>query len=195
MLRSSPLSIKLKARYQRGALVKNSTLKWELVGIVFIVVIGGALHFVFDLSGGWHPLALIAAVNESVWEHLKLGFWPAMVYFFIEHRYINKSSNNFLFAKAIGIFLIPVTITVLFYTYTAIIKDILAADLIIFVMAVVIGQLTSYKMLKVSPLPSWVNRLGLVLLILLTIAFGTLTYYAPQLPVFRDPISGGYGIQ
>jgi hypothetical protein len=170
-------------------------LKFELVGIVFIIVLGGALHFAFDLSGEWRPLALIAAVNESVWEHLKLGFWPALIYFLIEYRYIRKSSSNFLFAKAIGILLIPVTITVLFYAYTAFVEDMLVVDLIIFVVAVVVGQLTSYKMLTVSPLPSWVNSLGMALMILLAIAFGTLTYYAPQLPMFRDPISGGYGIQ
>jgi len=170
-------------------------LKWELVGIVFIVIIGGALHFAFDLSGEWLPLALIAAVNESVWEHLKLGFWPALIYFLIEYRYIRKSSSNFIFAKAIGILLIPVAITILFYAYTAFVEDMLAVDLAIFVVSVVVGQLTSYKILTVSPLPVWVNRLGMVLMIFLTIAFGTLTYYAPRLPIFRDPISGGYGIQ
>jgi len=170
-------------------------LKWELVGIVFIVIIGGALHFAFDLSGEWLPLALIAAVNESVWEHLKLGFWPALIYFLTEYRYIRKSSSNFIFAKAIGILLIPVAITILFYAYTAFVEDMLAVDLAIFVVSVVVGQLTSYKILTVSPLPVWVNRLGMVLMIFLTIAFGTLTYYAPRLPIFRDPISGGYGIQ
>ena len=64
---------------------------------------GGALHFVLDLSGGWRPLALIAAVNESTWEHLKIGFWPALIYFLIEYRYVKKSGDNLLFAKAIGI--------------------------------------------------------------------------------------------
>ncbi len=100
---------------------------------------------------------------------MKLGFWPAIVYFLVEYRYINKSGNNFLFAKAIGILLIPVAIIVLFYSYTAFLEDMLAADLIIFVMAIVIGQLTSYKMLTVSPLASWLNKLGIGLLILLVI--------------------------
>lgn len=174
--------------------MQKSILRWELIGIAFIIIVGGALHFVFDLSGGWRPLALIAAVNESVWEHLKLGFWPALIYFLIEYRYIRRLTDNLLFAKAIGIFLIPLTIVVLFYAYTAFIEDILVADLAIFVLAVVIGQLTSYKILTLSPLPSWLNKLGLALLILLTLAFSTLTYYAPQWPIFRDPISGGYGI-
>ena len=37
--------------------MKKYTLKWELVGAVFIVIIGGVLHFVFDFSGDWRPLA------------------------------------------------------------------------------------------------------------------------------------------
>ena len=169
-------------------------LKWELLGIVFIVITGSALHFVFDLSGGWRPLAIIAAVNESVWEHLKLGFWPALIYALIEYRYIKKISNNFVFAKGIGIMLIPVAIVVLFYGYTAFTGHILAVDIAIFVVAVVIGQMTSYKILTATALPSWTNRLGIVLLIIMLIAFATLTYYPPQLPIFRDSLTGGYGI-
>jgi hypothetical protein len=174
--------------------IKKAALKWELIGIAFIVLLGGMLHFVFGWSGEWRPLALIAAVNESVWEHLKLGFWPALFYFIVECKYIRKSTNNLFIAKAISIYLIPVTITVLFYLYTAFVEDMLVADLIIFVLAIIIGQLVSYKILTARPLPAWTSRLGLLLLVFLTLAFGTLTYYPPQLPIFRDPISGRYGI-
>ena len=174
--------------------MKKSIRRWEITGIVFIVIAGGALHFVFDLSGGWRPLAVVAAVNESVWEHLKLGFWPALIYFFIEYRFIMKS-KNIMFAKASGILLIPVTITVLFYLYTGFIEDMLAIDLIIFVLAVVIGQLVSYRILVLRALPSWLNKLGMIILILLVVAFSTLTYFAPELPIFEDPVGGGYGLQ
>lgn len=170
-------------------------LKWELWGIVFIVIIGSAFHFVFELAGGWRPLAIIAAVNESVWEHLKLGFWPALIYGLMEYRRINKLSSNFMFAKAIGILLIPVAITVLFYGYTAFTSHILAVDIAIFVVAVVLGQLTSYKILTAAPLPTWTKKLGIVVLLLLLIAFATLTYYPPRLPIFQNPLTGGYGIQ
>ena len=51
-------------------------IRWELIGAVFIVLAGSALHFVFAWTGGWRPVALVAAVNESIWEHLKLAFWP-----------------------------------------------------------------------------------------------------------------------
>ncbi len=175
--------------------MKKSILRWEFTGIVFIVLAGGLLHFVFELSGEWRPIAIIAAVNESVWEHLKLAFWPALIYFIIEMFYIRKSSNNFYFAKALGILLMPVTIAVLFYVYTAFMEDMLAIDLIIFVIAVIIGQMTSYKLIKMRALPPCLDSLGITLLLLMTIAFSTLTYFAPGMAIFKDPVSGGYGIQ
>lgn len=169
-------------------------LKWELWGIVFIVFVGSALHFVFEIFGGWPPLAIIAAVNESVWEHLKLGFWPAVIFALIESRFIKKVNNNFMFAKAIGILLIPVTIAVLFYGYTAFTDHILAVDITIFVVAAVLGQMTSYKILTAPALPSYTRTLGIVLMIIMLIAFATFTYYPPELPLFQDSLTGGYGI-
>jgi hypothetical protein len=174
--------------------MKNQILKWEIIGIIFIVLAGGLLHFVFEWAGGWRPLAVIAAVNESTWEHLKLAFWPALIWFLIEIFYISKTSNNFYFAKAVGILMMPVSITVLFYAYTAFTEDMLAIDLTIFVVAVIIGQVVSYKLLRIKPLPDCLNVIGITLLFLMTIAFGTLTYYAPETIIFKDPVSGGYGI-
>ena len=174
--------------------MKAITLKWELAGIIFIIILGGLLHFVFDWSGQWRPLALIAAVNESVWEHLKLGFWPALVYALVEYRYFGRLASNFLVAKTVGICLIPITIVVLFYSYTAVMEDTLVADLLIFVLAVVIGQLTAYRLLLLQPFPGRYHILALVAMVCLIAAFGLLTFYPPRLPLFRDPVGGGYGI-
>jgi hypothetical protein len=55
----------------------KSVLLFELVGIVFIIFLGSALHFTFEWSGNQPAVGIFSAVNESVWEHLKLAFWPA----------------------------------------------------------------------------------------------------------------------
>jgi hypothetical protein len=175
--------------------MKKSILRWELGGIAFIVVVGTVLHFAFEWSGYAIPIAPIAAVNESVWEHLKLGFWPALVYAALEYSRFGKSANNFHFAKTIGIYVIPITIVVLFYAYTAILgHDLLIADILIFVVAIVVGQIVSYKLLMVSPLPKRLNRFAPIALAVLGILFVLFTFYPPHLPLFKDPVSGGYGI-
>ena len=46
---------------------------------------GAALHFAYD----WCPVPLVslfAPVNESVWEHLKLFFWPVLAAAFVLTR-------------------------------------------------------------------------------------------------------------
>ncbi|MCJ7665514.1 MAG: DUF6512 family protein, partial [Actinobacteria bacterium] len=58
---------------------RKKLLTWEMLGILFAFILGSLLHFTFELSGSWGPMALISGVNESVWEHLKIGFWPAFV--------------------------------------------------------------------------------------------------------------------
>jgi len=175
--------------------MERSVLIYELIGIIFIVIFGSILHFTFELSGHNIIVAVFSAVNESVWEHLKLGFWPALIYAIIEYRYLNKKTNNFLFAKTVGIYLIPVAIAILFYSYTAITgESILIIDILIFIIAVVIGQISSYRLLKIKKFPKSLEKMSLVFLIILVIMFVLFTFYPPQLPIFRDPISGGYGI-
>jgi len=168
---------------------------YELAGIVFIVIIGTILHFTFELSGNQPVVGVFSAVNESVWEHLKLGFWPALVWALIEYRYIKKSTNNFFFAKTVGIYLIPIVIPILFYSYTAVLgESVLVIDILTFVVAVIVGQLVSYKLLTYRELPDMLNKISLVALVLLGVAFVLFTFYPPHLPLFRDPVTGEYGI-
>ncbi len=174
---------------------KRNILLWELGGIIFIVVLGLLLHFAFAWSGRWTPIAPIAAVNESVWEHLKLGFWPALAYAVLEYSRFRKSAHNFSLAKTLGIYLIPITIVVLYYSYTAILgRGLLIVDIVIFVEAVIVGQLVSYILLTTSPLPERLNRFAPVALVVLGILFVLFTFHPPQLPLFRDFATGVYGI-
>jgi len=174
--------------------MNKPVLKWEFTGIAVISVFGSLLHFVFDWSGQWEPLGVIAAVNESVWEHFKIGFWPALLYATVEYPFLRKYTTNFLIAKAACVYVIPVTIAIVFYSYTSVFgQDILLVDTLIFVLAIALGQLTSYKILSSSKLPRWLDLVGLSLIILLAVAFGAFTFYPPHLSIFLDA-TGVYGI-
>ena len=174
---------------------RKQVLFFELVGIVFIIIFGSILHFTFEWSGGNAVFGVFSAVNESVWEHLKLGFWPAIVFALVEFKYLRKETNNFMFAKTIGVYLIPITIVVIFYSYTAIIgESVLVIDILSFVLAVVVGQLVSYRLLTGKRLPYNLDLVSLIALTLLGLAFVIFTFYPPQLGLFQDPITGGYGL-
>ncbi len=178
---------------------KTIIFRWEAWGILFIVLFGSFLHFTFGLSGDWRPLGIISAVNESVWEHLKLAFWPAVfwtiVEFFMVRRPGKDNSPNFILAKAIGAYIMPLIIVAIFYLHTAFTGDsILAIDIASFLIAVIIGQIASYKLWRTLKLPGAFNSLGLAMLIMGALLFSIFTFYPPEAGIFQDPTTGGYGI-
>jgi hypothetical protein len=173
----------------------KSLLKWELWGIAFIFFVGSALHFLFEATGQWPPAGAIAAVNESVWEHLKLTFWPALVWGLLEYRLQKEAQKNFWWAKALGIYAMPITIAAIFYTYTAIVgHSILVVDIATFGLAAAVGQLISYKIIAGKVIPFWLNFAGIILLICLGSAYILFTYITPHWHIFLDEGANGYGI-
>jgi len=177
------------------AAIKRQIRKWELIGIAVIAGVGAVMHFAFEWSGELRAVAVFAAVNESVWEHLKLTYWPALLYAALEYRKIRGLSDNFITAKAAAIYVMPAAIISLFYAYTAITgSDNLIADITIFVVAIALGQLTSYKILTLSPLSRRLYILAIIGLVALGVLFTLFTFYPPRVPIFRDPVSGAYGI-
>ena len=176
-------------------LQKRTILNYELFGMLFISLLGGLLHFTFEWSGYQPIVGAFSAVNESVWEHLKLGFWPALLYATIEHWRIKKETNNFFLAKTVVAYAIIFIIPIIFYSYTSITgESIFVIDILSFIVAVIIAQFLSYKLLTHKQLPDKLEKLALIALLLLGVAFIVFTFYPPHLPIFQDPISGEYGI-
>jgi len=176
---------------------KKIILKVHFIGTLFIVLIGSILHFLFKWSGYFYPLGPIAAVNESVWEHLKLGFWPVIFFAPIEFIFLKDKlqESNFITARMIAANTIPISIVVIFYSYTAIIgTNLLIFDILTFIIAVVIGQIASYKLMVLKQLPKYSRFISLILLVILAIIFVVFTFFPPTLPIFRDSLTGSYGI-
>jgi hypothetical protein len=153
------------------------------------------LHFTFELSGNQPIVGAFSAVNESVWEHLKLAFWPTLFFALIElFTPLRRAANNFVFAKTAGVYLMIAIIPLIFYTYTAFLSESLVIDIGSFVVAVFIGQLLSYKLLTLRQLPRWVIWVSIVFYALLAVLFVAFTFYPPESPLFLDSESGSYGI-
>jgi len=167
---------------------------YELAGIILIIIFGSMLHFTFEWSGNQPIVGVFSAVNESVWEHLKIAFWPTLVYAIFEYRYLNKRTNNFFFAKTIGICAIMLTIPTIFYSYTFFTEENLIIDILSFIFAIIVGQLISYELLAFRKLSKSLELISLVALVILALAFVVFTFYPPQIQLFQDPNTGEYGI-
>lgn len=172
---------------------KNNFLKFTILSGVFVMILGTLLHFVYEWSGDNIFVASFSAVNESTWEHLKLLFFPMLITTIIGYFYLSKSNANFLCARLFGILTALLFTVVFFYTYTGIIGTNFAfIDISIFFVAVVLGEFVSYKVL-LSDLKCN-NAVAIFSLLILFVCFVVFTYYPPQIGLFKDPVSGLYGI-
>jgi len=116
------------------------------------------------------------------------------MYAVIEYRYLKRKTDNFFPAKTMGIYLMPLIIVLSFYLYRAFSEENLALDILIFILAVVVGQLASYKLMIWKETSKIYTKISIIALLLLASLFIIFTFYPPQLPIFQDPISRGYGI-
>lgn len=174
----------------------KDTLKvTELAGIFFIILTGSLLHFTYELSGENIVVGLISVVNESVWEHLKLPFFPALFLGVAQYTTLRKTYPIFWLGKAIGIFLMPFIIVVGFYTYEAIFHSSnLAFDIGLFIASVIIGQIISYRLVSETGAKHF-NILPLAALVIMAFIFMMFTVSPPELEIFRDPVTGGFGAE
>ena len=172
---------------------KNKILKFTIFSGIFVMILGTLLHFTYEWSVNNTFVASFSAVNESTWEHLKLLFFPMFLTTILGYFYFRKISSNFLCAQLLGILTAILFTITFFYTYTGIVGTNFAfVNISIFFVAVVLGELVSYKIL-VSDFKCN-SYIILFFITLLLICFITFTYFTPEIGLFKDPVSGIYGI-
>jgi hypothetical protein len=174
--------------------MNRKTLFWHIGGIFFGILFGSFLHFSYELSGGLRAVALISAVNESTWEHLKIGFWSAFIFGIFEYLNYGRGVRNFFIAKASTLLIIPVAIILFFYGYTILIEHNLFLDISIFILAIILGYTASYKTLISNKDLSRCEKYAKMAIAILVLVFALFSYLPLHNFLFEDPISGGYGI-
>lgn len=166
---------------------------YQIFSMIFACVLGTLLHFTYELLGENTLIASFSAVNESVWEHLKLIYFPMLITTIIGYFYIGKDMPNYLCSKALGILAAISFIIIFFYTYTGIIgKSIVFIDIASFFVAVILGECLAYRLMIYNF--NCNSKVGIIILTVLLVLFVTFTYFTPEVEIFRDPITNEYGI-
>jgi hypothetical protein len=168
--------------------------KWEGIGIAFLMIFGALFHFFFEWTGKIFPLAWLWPINESLWEHLKLVFFPLILWLMIEYKSINVSGKNIFLAKALEFLVICGIILGTFFIYTKFSNDtILAIDISSFYIGIIFGQIISVKIIEKPKDNTIFNWIGFGMLLGLLILFIIFTYMPPHLILFLDRDAQKYG--
>lgn len=182
---------------------KTRIALWEVLCVIWIAVAGSALHFAFELSEYWRPIAILAAVNESIWEHCKMYFWPGLFFALVQYTYTRHIANNYWLGKALALVLTPLIIICSYYSYMAYAmsttgKASLPAMLSIMVFGIASGQLVSYKILSMPPLDIDIRKPVVAGYAALVFFFASFTYFPPKVVLFENyycyQYTGEYGI-
>lgn len=175
---------------------ENKLLKVQIIVILFCLILGTLLHFIYEWSGENLFVGSFSAVNESVWEHLKLAFYPMLIAAIIEYFFVKNIANNYVEAKTIGIFTAISFIVVAFFTYSGIIgTSIIAIDILLFIISIILGEYVAYKLMKRNDESTVATTsLSIIILAFLLLCFVIFTYLPPEVNLFRDVTTGVYGI-
>ena len=174
--------------------MKRSVGLWELFGFALTSLLGTLLHFLFDLTGGSIFVAPFSGVNESTWEHMKLLFWP-MLLFAIIQSFFFRDREDFWCIKLRGILIGLGLIPVFFYTYNGVIgKSPDWINITIFFISAAISYLYEARALKSSPARCMAKRLAIFFICIIALAFVLFTFFTPTLAIFKDPLTEKYGI-
>lgn len=167
-------------------------VKNTIYGILFTVILGTFLHFTYDLSGKNPLIGAFSAVNESVWEHLKLLFIPFLIFSIASYFTLPKRSDNFILACAVGVIFGMLFIVIAFYAYTAIIgHSMLPVDIALFVLACILSFLIRNYLIRNNVFDSvYSEYIGIALFLLLLLLFVIFTFNPPDLAMFSIPEEG-----
>ena len=111
-----------------------------------MLYIGTLLHFAYNFCGENIFIAPFSAVNESVWEHLKIAVMPMFIWTFIEFITLKFRRENLWSSLLVKLITTMFVITFSFYAYTFVIgTHILWIDILIFYVAILIAQILGCK--------------------------------------------------
>ena len=164
--------------------MKIKLFSYEIISSIIIMALGTILHFTYDWSNNNYIVGLFSSVNESVWEHLKLLFFPSLIMIIIGNLIFIKKYPYYICNKTKGLLKGLSFIIIFFYTYTGILgKNFPILDISSFFIAVLISQISAFKNKDNF---SCKYKLGcILLLIIISFQFIIFTYKPLNLGIFK----------
>ena len=174
--------------------MKRSVWIYELLGFTFTVLGGTMLHFLYEWLGEPMWIAPFSGVNESTFEHMKLMFWPMMI-FAVAESFFFKERKDFWCIKLRGILLGLILIPIIFYTYNGVIaKSPDWVNIAIFFISAAVAFAYENRLLNSERAVCEKRKLSISILFIISLLFIIFSFVTPKLEIFRDPISSSYGI-
>lgn len=173
----------------------NKTKKLKILEIILAFLLTFPLHFLYDKAPCFIT-SIIAPVNESIWEHMKILFGSILISGVIQKIIVKTKKlniNNVCISNfTAAISSIPIFLIMYLPVYFAIGENLPVAIIIMFIV-IVIAEIISYLIMKKEDLK--LENMAIIFTIIVYTIFGLLTYFPPSNELLMDPINLTYGIK
>lgn len=168
----------------------------KILGVIITFVLCFPIHFLYDKFPCFIT-SIIAPVNESIWEHMKIIFTSILFSGIIQKIIVKVKhlpykniciSNIIAAASSIPIFLI------IYLTIYYLIGEVLFVTIFIMFVVIVISQIITLCIINIKK-DLKMENLAILFTIIIYILFGLLTYFPPKTALFKDSTTLLYGIK
>lgn len=170
--------------------------KWKKYSVLIVYLFACFLHFSYD----WFPnnfVACLSAVNESIWEHMKLTFNAFLMFYLLEYIILKKKKvqvNNYLFS-ILSSSLTSILITlVLFYPLYYNIGHNFFITQTIYIISIICGTYISYLVLTKTKKDIILSIISLLSILFMEFSFIYLTFNPKYEEIFIDRVTNKIGL-
>ena len=119
-----------------------------------------------------------------------------LLFSLVEFRFWGKDHKQFWCIKLVGILLGLTLIPVLYYTYTGIFGiSIDWLNITIFFLSAGLAFWAENKLFERENGFCLSSRASFILICMIGVVFTLLTFFTPEIPFLKDPVTGSYGFQ
>lgn len=168
--------------------------KLKIISTIIAFLLCFPIHFLYDKFPCFIT-SIFAPVNESIWEHMKILFTSILFTGVIQKIYVSAKKlkyNNICLSNFIGALLSIPIFLVMFLPVYHFVGENMPITIIIMFISISISEFISYLIMN-KPEHKLENT-TILFAIAIYIIFVILTYYPPQLGIFKDPTNNLYGI-
>ena len=165
-------------------------LLFVLMPVVLMFALSGLLHFLHS----WLPnsfTATFSPINESVWQHIKIVFYPFLMVWIIIY-FIGKKKHNFtvkqtLISAVFGAILCCLFVINLYYLihFGFGIGELLVIDLLIEILSLLIAQIIAIHLQMKQKTNNLLFSIAIILLISMIVIIDVFTFVAFNAPIFK----------
>ena len=181
------IAINLRSIFQtvRNAIsscIRDTDLRFVLVA----AFLGTLNHFLYFLSGQSAFVALFCPVNESVWEHLKLLYFPFLFVSIWEYLSLRPAVLHFFYCRYLGVIFGMLFTVSVFYTYSGILgRNFLVLDILLFYSSEIVSfGISEYFSGRSHTSRETDSTFVISLWVITAFFFFVFTCFPPDLPLF-----------